>query len=158
MVYPLARGTGPMLAALAAIVLFGERPTSVALVGILLVGVGVVVLTGDPTKLHGVGRSVAFALATGVLIALYTLWDKWAVSSVGIAPLLYFWGFIATTGLMLVPAVARRWDTVPAEWRLHWRAAIGVGALMPAGLRPDPDRVGDESRRATWLRRGKSAF
>ncbi len=132
-VYPLARGTGPMLAALAAIVYFGERPTPAALAGILLVGVGVVILTVDPRKLgrSGVSRSVAFALATGVTIAAYTLWDKWAVTSVGIAPLLYFWGFIATTGLMLVPAVALRWDTVRAEWRLHWRAAIGVGTLMP---------------------------
>ena len=130
-VYPLARGTGPMLAALAAIVLFGERPTSIALVGILLVGVGVVVLTGDPTKLQGAGRSVAFALATGVMIALYTLWDKWAVSSVGIAPILYFWGFFATTGLLLTPIVVRRWDAVRAEWKLHWRAALGTGALIP---------------------------
>ena len=132
-VYPLARGTGPMLAALAAIVYFGERPTPVALVGILLVGVGVVVLTGDPMKLRGsgAGRSVAFALATGTSIAAYTLWDKWAVTTVGIAPLLYFWGFIATTGLLLTPVAVRRWTATRAEWRLHWREAIGTGALIP---------------------------
>jgi len=132
-VYPLARGTGPMLAALAAIVYFGERPTPVALVGVLLIGVGVVVLAGDPAKLRGsgAGRSVAFALATGALIAAYTLWDKWAVASVGIAPLLYFWGFIATTGLLLTPVAMQRWTVARAEWSLHWREAIGTGALIP---------------------------
>jgi multidrug transporter EmrE-like cation transporter len=40
-VYPLARGVGPMLATAAAIVFFGERPTPVALVGAVLVALGV---------------------------------------------------------------------------------------------------------------------
>jgi len=43
-VYPVARGTGPLLAALAAIVLLGERPTPVALGGVALIGAGVLSL------------------------------------------------------------------------------------------------------------------
>ena len=40
LVYPLARGTGPLLSTVAAIVFLGERPTVVALLGALLVGSG----------------------------------------------------------------------------------------------------------------------
>ena len=39
-VYPLARGTGPLLASFAAIALFGERPGLVAILGIFLIGAG----------------------------------------------------------------------------------------------------------------------
>lgn len=47
LVHPLARGTGPLLATTAAVILFGERPGPVALVGIGLITVGVLLLTGD---------------------------------------------------------------------------------------------------------------
>ena len=47
-VYPLARGTGPLLASAAAVALFGERPGPVAVLGILLIGSGVFVLAWEP--------------------------------------------------------------------------------------------------------------
>src|SRR5207248_1231142 len=63
LVYPLARGLGPMLSTAAAILLFGERPTPVALAGAALIGVGVFVLAGDPRPLRAAqaGKSVVFA-------------------------------------------------------------------------------------------------
>ena len=48
LVYPLARGTGPLLATAAAIVLLGERPGTVALLGIALITIGVFMLTMEP--------------------------------------------------------------------------------------------------------------
>src|SRR4029453_5600954 len=47
LVYPLARGLGPMLSTAAAIVLLGERPTPLALVGAGLIGAGGFVLAGE---------------------------------------------------------------------------------------------------------------
>ncbi len=47
-VYPLARGTGPLLASAAAVALFGERPGPVAVLGIFLIGGGVFVLAWEP--------------------------------------------------------------------------------------------------------------
>src|SRR4029453_1415547 len=95
LVYPLARGLGPMLATIGAIALLGERPTPLALFGAALIGIGVFVLAGDPRRLHssGASRSVVFALLTGVVIAGYTLWDKQAVSAVQMPPVLYFYLF-----------------------------------------------------------------
>src|SRR5919112_1364638 len=40
-VYPLARGTGPLLATAAAIAVFGERPSLLALCGVVFIVVGV---------------------------------------------------------------------------------------------------------------------
>ena len=47
-VYPVARGTGPLITVIAAVVLLGERPTVVAALGALAVCTGVFVLAGGP--------------------------------------------------------------------------------------------------------------
>ena len=133
LVYPLARGSGPLLATAAAILFFGERPTPVALAGATLIGFGAFVLAGDPRKLRqsGAGRSVAYALLTGLTIAAYTLWDKRSVSTVGVPPLLYFWGFTLGTALLLGPLAVRQWDQIRQEWALHRGRVLAVGALVP---------------------------
>jgi len=133
LVYPLARGTGPMLATAAAILVFGERPSPQALCGVALIGVGVFVLAGNPRQFRSphASRSVMFALLTGVVIAAYTLWDKQAVSPTGAAipPLLYFFLFTTCRAAMLTPYALTRLPVVRSEWRLHRKHAFGVGVL-----------------------------
>lgn len=106
----------------------------VALVGAALIGVGVFVLAGDPRRLRGsaAGASVVFALLTGVVIAGYTLWDKQAVSAVGMPPVLYFYLFTVVRALLLTPYAAGHWSIVRTEWRLHWKHALGIAVLSPA--------------------------
>jgi drug/metabolite transporter (DMT)-like permease len=132
-VYPLARGTGPVLATVAAILIFGERPTTVAIAGAVAIVGGVFVLTGDPRKLRarGVGAAVGYALLTGVTIATYTLWDKRAVSALLIPPLLYDWGTNVWRVFILTPLALRRWPEIRAEWAANRRAAFAVAALSP---------------------------
>jgi drug/metabolite transporter (DMT)-like permease len=134
LVYPLARGAGPVLSTAAAVLVLGERPTPLALLGALLIGSGVFVLAGDPRRLLGSQalRSVIFALLTGVVIAAYTLWDKQAVSAVAIPPVLYFYLFTVVRAALLTPYALTRWPTAKLEWRLHWRHALGIAALSPA--------------------------
>lgn len=131
LVYPLARGTGPVLSTAAAVLLLGEHPSGLALAGAGCIAVGVFVLTGNPRRLKGerAGRSVVFALLTGVLIAAYTLWDKQAVSSAHIAPLIYFWGLTTARAALLIPVGITRWTTVRYEWRAHRREAFGIAVL-----------------------------
>ena len=135
LVYPLARGLGPMLSTAAAILVFGERPTALALFGAALVGVGVFVLAGDPRRLRGsaAAASVVFAGLTGVVIAGYTLWDKQAVSDTGLAipPVLYFYLFTVCRAGLLAPYALSRMDTLKTEWRLHKRHALGIALLSP---------------------------
>jgi drug/metabolite transporter (DMT)-like permease len=135
-VYPLARGTGPMLSTAAAILLLGERPTPLAICGAVLIGVGVFVLAGNPARLRSsaASRSVVFAVLTGVVIAGYTLWDKQAVSDTGagIPPVLYFFLFTLLRALLLTPYALARLPVVRNEWRLHRRHALGIAVLSPA--------------------------
>lgn len=137
-VYPLARGTGPMLSTAAAIAIFGERPTPLALAGTLLVVTSVFVLAGSrsrPTGGKGAAAgtqwAVAYGLLTGTLIAAYTLWDKHAVSALMIPPIVLDWASSVGRMLVLAPLALRRWDEVCAEWRTHRLEAIGVAVLTP---------------------------
>ncbi|MCB0154243.1 MAG: EamA family transporter [Anaerolineae bacterium] len=133
LVYPLARGTGPTLSTLAAIVFFGERPTALALIGALLVVVGVFVLTGGPAifKRDKLAPSLIFGLLTGLLIATYTLWDKHAVSVLLIPPLLLDYGSTLGRTLLLAPFARRQWPLVRQHWQTHRWEVIGVACFNP---------------------------
>jgi drug/metabolite transporter (DMT)-like permease len=137
-VYPLARGTGPLLASFAAIALFGERPGPLAISGILLIGGGVFVLAWEPgadqtspTRKRARRLGVAYGLLTGAFIAAYTLWDKQAVSGLALSPILYYWAALAVEAALLSPAALRRTDEVRAAWRSYRLEALGVAVLSP---------------------------
>lgn len=105
-VYPLARGSGPLLSVVAAVWFLGERPGIAALVGAFAVIVGVFVIGG-----LGIGgtKGVGYGLATGVLIAAYTLWDAHAVTTLAVSPLVLMAGSAAVETVLLAPyAMARR--------------------------------------------------
>ncbi|HWP58924.1 MAG TPA: hypothetical protein VNL14_13610 [Candidatus Acidoferrales bacterium] len=133
LVYPLARGTGPLLSCAAAIVFLGERPSALALAGALLIAAGVVVLTGRARHFrHAQARAaVVYALVTGAFIAGYTLWDKQAVSRFSLSPLLLDWGANFGRAALLAPVAAARWDRVRTEWQRHRLEAFGVALLTP---------------------------
>jgi len=130
-VYPLARGTGPLLSVVLAIVILGERPSIHALVGAAVVITGVVVigLAGiRGSRLHLPG--VLWGLAVGVLIAVYTLWDSNAVINGGMPPLGYYWAIVVAT-LLLTPAALRQRATVLPTIKHHWLVIVIVGLLSP---------------------------
>jgi drug/metabolite transporter (DMT)-like permease len=137
-VYPLARGTGPMLASAAAVALFGERPGPVAVLGILLIGAGVIMLTWEPggdgargTATNNRRAGVAYGLLTGAFIAAYTLWDKQAVSGLALSPILYYWAALSVQAALLSPVALRRRDEVRAAWLAHRPEVLGVAVLSP---------------------------
>jgi len=86
LVYPLARGTGPMLSTCAAIVFFGERPGTLAIMGAALVIVSVFYFSGGTELFEKkdettAGWAMRYGIVCGVVIAAYTLWDKQAVAA-----------------------------------------------------------------------------
>jgi drug/metabolite transporter (DMT)-like permease len=133
LVYPLARGTGPLLSSFAAIVLLGERPSVIAVVGALLIIGGVVILTINLSRFRETDArdAVIYALVTGLFIAAYTLWDKQAVSHFGIAPLVLDWGANVGRVILLSPLAIKYSDQTIAEWREHKYEAIAVAVLIP---------------------------
>jgi len=132
-VYPLARGTGPLLALVGAVVIYGERPTPLAIGGAISIVAGILALASDPRRLVGrsAGAAVAYALLTGLTIAAYTLWDKRGVSGLLIPPIVYEWGANVFRTLILLPVAVGRWPEVVAEWRTNRRAAVAIAALSP---------------------------
>jgi len=138
LVYPLARGTGPLLSTLAAILFFGEHPSFLALVGTGLVVAGVFLLTWSATARVAARAArqqrawaIGYGLLTGILIATYTLWDKQAVSALMIPPLVYENLAAFSRALILAPLGLRNWDRVRFEWRVHRKEILGVAFLSP---------------------------
>ena len=133
LVYPMARGTGPLLAAIAAIIFLGERPSPVAVVGALLIIGGAIILTTNISQLWQTESrdALVYALITGVFIAAYTLWDKQSVSRFGVSPLVLDWGANVGRALLLTPIAFKYSDHAIGEWREHKHEAIACAVLIP---------------------------
>src|SRR5712691_76556 len=75
-VYPIARGSSPLLVAIGALAFAGETLTPVALLGTLCLATGVMALTFERNSgIWKQPKPVIYALVTGALIASYTVVD-----------------------------------------------------------------------------------
>jgi drug/metabolite transporter (DMT)-like permease len=135
LVYPVARGTGPLLSSIGAVLLLGERPGVIGWCGIAAIVGGIFVATGARLHVRRARVSIGYGLATGATIAAYTLWDKHAVSALAIAPVLYEVGHYCVQIVLMAPLVvsgARRRALVPT-WRAYRTELLGVAVLSPLG-------------------------
>jgi drug/metabolite transporter (DMT)-like permease len=132
-VYPLARGTGPLITIVCAVLLLQEHPTPVAVAGALLIGGGAIALTGDPRKLRQSGdlHAVGFALLTGCMIASYTLVDKVAVAAWLIPPLVQDWAANLGRVLLMTPLALRLRSEIGSTWRRAKKEIVAVALLCP---------------------------
>lgn len=192
LVYPIGRGTGALLAALAGIVLLGERPGAVAIAGIACIVAGIVAIgipsrtgggsassatastasgasgasgaaaasgaseatgasgaagaaeasstaavadvtaiAGTVTRAPSAIRATAFALLTGMFIATYTLWDKYAVSTLHTPPLLQgYAAFPVMFGVFALQAHGAG-DRTARVWRAYRPQILGAAVLAP---------------------------
>ena len=131
-VYPLARGTGPLLSVVAAVWLFHERPGPVALVGAAAVVLGVWVIGGLGSS--GTGSwagGVGYGILCGTTIAAYTLWDAHAVTTLAVPPLVQLAGTSVYETALLTPYALSRRTRVAELWRDNRAAVLAVGALSP---------------------------
>jgi drug/metabolite transporter (DMT)-like permease len=131
LVYPLARGSGPLIVTVVAILFLGETPTPLAVGGAVMIAVGVLLLSANLTELRkdGAMKGVVFALMTGATIASYTLWDQYAVHDLDLNPLLYLFAGGIVQMVLFIPFVLRKRDQVIEQWHTHWRSALLIGTL-----------------------------
>ncbi len=139
-VYPMARGTGPLLSSLVAIVLLGEQISALGVAGIAGVVGGVFLIAGgpgllraahDPVARKRVHKGMVYGVVTGVFIASYTVVDGYAVKVVLMSPILvdYMGNFVRVA--LLAPSVLRDLPTARRLWHLQWRYALLVAVVSP---------------------------
>jgi len=134
-VYPTARGTGPMFAVVGAIVFLGETPSLVGWTGILAI-IGGILLISDVAKglSFSAGRArtgMLWGVLTGLSIAAYTVVDGWAVKSLGIAPVLYYVLGLSLRTVLLAPKALGDRRALREQWRRNARYVVVVGLLSP---------------------------
>ncbi len=132
-VYPLARGVGPLLVTVGAVIFLAERPTPLAIAATLLIAAGMFILTGDPTKLResNVLSGVIFGLLTALSVAAYSVWDAYAVSRMDIMPFVFQWGIGLGRLLLLTPYALTHRESVRAAWQQDRGKAVVVSIFSP---------------------------
>jgi drug/metabolite transporter (DMT)-like permease len=124
-VYPIARGTAPLLAVLVGLLLLGERLHPGAVVGVLALLAGIWVVRRPATA----GSALWPALLTGVMIAAYTSLDRIGVR-LG-SPWVYGWLLWLFGAIFLI--VYTRVRRIPgARLTDEPKLSVSVGVLMTA--------------------------
>jgi drug/metabolite transporter (DMT)-like permease len=133
-VYPIARGSAPLLAVAVGLGVLGERLAPVQLAGVVLLLIGILAVTLPQTS----GRATIPALATGVAIAAYTAVDRVGVRLT--APWLYGWLLVTllavgvSVSVWIRTRISQRADRAqPAPTPVSWRQATLVGVFMWGG-------------------------
>ncbi len=138
--YPIGRGTGALLAALAGVVLLGERPALIGYAGILAIVAGVVAIglpdrtsarAGLAAARTGAAGAVGFALATGLFIGCYTIWDKYAVATLHTEPVLQGYAGFPVMAAVFTPFVLRNRERLAKVWHSFRPQVLGAAVLSP---------------------------
>ncbi|MCZ8257534.1 MAG: DMT family transporter [Polaromonas sp.] len=139
-VYPLARGSGPLLSSLAAIVLLGEQISALGVAGIAGVVGGVFLVAGgpglwrashDPAQRQRVRKGMVYGLLSGAFIAGYTVVDGYAVKILLMSPILVDYMGSLLRMVVLAPALLRDPAEARVLWRRQWKYAVFVGVVSP---------------------------
>jgi drug/metabolite transporter (DMT)-like permease len=133
LVYPIVRGTGPLLAAIVGVVAFHEPANALTVAGtLMIVAAGFAIGIDRRARERGdLRRAVTLGVLTGALISCYTLWDKFVVSHLGFAPLPYFAANIAIQTVVSAPFALRARARPITEWRTNRVPVLVVGVLSP---------------------------
>ena len=134
-VYPTARGTGPLLSSVGAFLLLGETPTLLKAMGLLavVVGIGLISTQGDLSTFRRPGgqAGLRWGVGTGALIASYTVVDAYVVKDLGVHPVILDWCSNLLRFILLAPVVLRHLDQARVRMAGRWHLAAAVGILSP---------------------------
>src|SRR5689334_10692597 len=133
-VYPIARGTGPLLSFIGAALLLGEAPTTQSIAGLVLIVGGILLVAGIVGHHRRAPRvGVFYGLLTGAFIAAYTLNDGYAVKVLLISPFVIDFTGNLFRMLVLAPRAWRDRAGLAREAREYRRPVIIVSVLGPLG-------------------------
>jgi drug/metabolite transporter (DMT)-like permease len=127
--YPLARGSAPILVAAGSVLFAGEHLTGTELTGVVIVSVGIgSLVAASGFRLQGGWRAIFYPLATGAMIASYTVSDAIGVRLSG-SPLPYIGWMLMLFAIPIVTVtvILRRGRMAPFL-RARWK--VGAAAVL----------------------------
>lgn len=132
-VYPTARGTGPLITVLSAVLILGDRPSFWGWIGIILI-LGAIVLLAMPQKTDRNTQSlrirsgIFWGALTGCFIAGYSFCDAWAVQqTTGLTPMSFYFPSIAVRALVFAPFIIMH-----ANWKEESKEILTTPRLQKA--------------------------
>jgi drug/metabolite transporter (DMT)-like permease len=131
-VYPLARGSAPLLTASLSPLIVGEVIGAVAFLGIAILAAGVILLSlrGGRALARIDARAVSFALLTALTICAYSLVDGIGARLAGSAHAYSVALFEGIGPVMLIYAVVRAGRDVVTVTQRQWTTGLAGGALQ----------------------------
>lgn len=139
-VYPLARGSAPLVSAAVAVLLLGDSLSHLGVLGVAGVVLGVFLIAGgpgllrartDPVARQRLRHGVWYGLVTGLFIAGYTVVDGYGVQVLLLSPILIDYLGSCLRVLLLAPVIARHPQQARALWAQQWRWALLVAVVSP---------------------------
>ncbi len=130
-VYPLARGTAPLVVALVGIALLGEAMTATKTLAVAVIGLGIVLISfaGRPGAASLSGKGLVYGLVTAAFIAAYTLVDGLGARLSGSASGYTLVMFAGDGLIMLAVAVAVHGRATVAKLLPTWRSGLLAGSM-----------------------------
>lgn len=132
-VYPTARGTGPLITVLCAVLILGDRPSFWGWIGIALILTSIVLLAmphkqDKQTQDLRIRAGIFWGFLTGCFIAGYSFCDAWAVQQeTGLTPLSFYFPSIAVRAIGFAPFIMMH-----ANWKAESKEILTTPRLQKA--------------------------
>jgi drug/metabolite transporter (DMT)-like permease len=131
-VYPIARGTAPLLTATVSTTWLGERLGLLGWIGLVCLATGVLMLSlrgsGDLARLDR--RAVGFALFTALTVCAYSIIDGVGARAAGSASAYTAALFVGNAAIMTLYGLARRGPKVLCDMSAAWVTGLAGGGLQ----------------------------
>ena len=151
-VYPVVRGTGPLLTVIAAGLVFGEHFAPLQWVGLLMLVGGILGLAAWNLAHVPAGQTLwpalGLAAITGAFVAAYTTYDAWGIRATA-DPFTFLAWFFMVDGVFIPALTFRRWrglalaEMAPLLQRGVFGAFIAYFSFGGIMLATRIDRVGE---------------
>jgi drug/metabolite transporter (DMT)-like permease len=126
-VYPIMRGTAPLISTIAAALLLKEYPSPSGWAGVILIFCGIILLSLDSLRLSESRASILPALFNACVIVLYTLVDGIGIRLSGHALSYTGWVFFINGLVFILILAARDREATAVYFRQRWRRGLFGG-------------------------------
>jgi drug/metabolite transporter (DMT)-like permease len=130
-IYPLARGTAPLIVTIASAIFLAESPTVARAAAVLSIAAGILLMARrqDRASMPLSRTGLLFALGTACFTASYTIADGVGARVAGSASSFALWIFVLDGAVMLVWGLAARGPRALLAMLPAWRGGVAAGTM-----------------------------